>query len=144
MLSLFKSKERSSALREESAAVVQQVCAVAERAAEHAGALGELLSAEVKEYAVHQVQRLVMAVVAIVLLLGAYVGVCALLAVLLSYCIGLAGALAVVVVLNLLIAALLLRKVRAMAGKQLAPATVEELKNDWKCLKLLCKENSKL
>jgi uncharacterized membrane protein YqjE len=54
-----------------------------------------------------------------------------------------AGALAVVVLLNLLIAAMLLWKVRAMAGKQLAPATVEELKNDWKCLKLLCQKNSK-
>lgn len=131
-------------LREEAAAVVQQSCAVAQRTAEHAEALGTLFSAEVKEYAVHQAQRLVMVMVAVVLLLGAYGLLCALIAVLLSYCIGLAGALAIVVVLNLLIAALLLRKVRAMAGKQLAPATVEELKNDWKCLKLLCKENSKL
>jgi uncharacterized membrane protein YqjE len=143
MLSLFGRKEWGSALRSESAAVVQQACAAAERAAEHAGALGALLSAEVKEYDAHQVQRLVMALVAVVLLLGAYGGLCALLAVLLSCCMGKAGALAVVVVLNLLVALLLLWKVRAMAGKQLAPATVEELKNDWQCLKLLCKENSK-
>lgn len=143
MLSLFRNKERGSALRSESAAVVQHVCAAAERAAEHAGALGELLSVEVKEYAMHQVQRLAMVVVSAVLLLGAYGGLCALLAVLLSCYIGMAGALAVVVLLNLLIAAMLLWKVRAMAGKQLAPATVEELKNDWKCLKLLCQKNSK-
>ena len=143
MLSLFRNKERGSALREESAAVLQQACAVAERAAEHAGALGELFSAEVKEYAVHQAKRLVMVIVAVVLLLGAYGGLCALLAVLLSYYIGMAGALAVVVAANLLIALLLLRKVSGMAGRQLAPATVEELKNDWQCLKLLCKENSK-
>ena len=143
MFSLFKSKERGSALREESAAVVRQACAVAQRAAEHAGALGELLSEEVKEYAVHQVQRLIMAGVAGVLLLGAYGVFCALLVVLLSYCIGLAWALAGVVFLNLLVAMLLLRQVRRMAGKKLAPATVEELKNDWQCLKLLCKENSR-
>ena len=143
MFSLFKSKERGSVLREESAAVVRQACAVAQRAAEHAGALGALLSEEVKEYAVHQVQRLIMAVVAVVLLLGAYGGGCALLVVLLSYCIGLAWALAAVVFLNLLVAVLLLQQVRRMAGKKLAPATVEELKNDWQCLKLLCKENSR-
>lgn len=143
MLSLFRNKERGSALREESAAVLQQACTVAERAAEHAGALGELFSAEVKEYAVHQAKRLVMAIVAMVLLLGAYGGLCALLAVLLSYYIGMAGALAVVVAANLLIALLLLRKVSGMAGRQLAPATVEEIKNDWKCLKMLCQKNSR-
>ena len=143
MFSLFKSKERSSVLREESAAVVQQTCAVAQRAVEHASALGELLSEEVKEYVAHQLQRIIMAAVAIVLLLGAYGVLCALVAVLLGYCIGLAGALAVVVAINLLVAVMLLRKVRSMAGKQLAPATVEELRNDWQCLKLLFKENSK-
>ncbi len=143
MFSLFKGKERTSVLRDESAAVVRQTCTVAQRAVEHAGALGELLSAEIREYVAHQLQRLIMAVVAVVLLLGAYGVLCALVAVLLSYCIGMPGALAVVVAINLLVAVLLLRKVRGMAGKQLAPATVEELKNDWQCLKLLCKENSK-
>ena len=142
MFSLFRGKERTSVLREESAAVVQQTCAVAQRAVEHASALGELLSEEVREYVAHQLQRFIMAAAAIVLLLGAYGVLCALIAVLLSYCIGMAGALAVVVAVNLLVAVLLLRKVRSMAGKQLAPATVEELKNDWQCLKLLCKGNN--
>ena len=143
MLSLFRGKERVSALRDEAAAVVQQSCAVAQRAAEHAGALGSLLSAEVKEYAVHQAQRLVMAVVAVVLLLGAYGVLCALLSVLLGYYVGLAWALAAVVCLNALVAGGLLYRVRKMAGKKLAPATAEELKNDWECLKLLCKKNSR-
>jgi uncharacterized membrane protein YqjE len=143
MFALFKGKEQASALREESAAVVRQACAVAQRVAEHAGALGALFSEEVKEYAAHQVQRLVMSLVAAVLLLGAYGVLCALLAVALGCYIGMVGGLAVVAVLNLLIAMLLIRQVRRMAGRKLAPATMEEIRNDWQCLKLLFKENSK-
>ena len=45
--------------------------------------------------------------------------------------------------LALFTALALLVRVKKMAGKQLAPATVQELKNDWQCLKLLYKENSK-
>lgn len=143
MFSLFKSKEQRSVLREEAVAVVQQARGVAQRAVEHTGALGALLSAEIKEYAAHQVKRLAMLVVACVLLLGAYGVLCALLAVLAAELIGMAWALAAVVALNVLIALVLLLCVKNMAGKQLAPATAEELKNDWQCLKLLCKESSK-
>lgn len=143
MFSLFKSKEQRSVLREEAVAVVQQARGVAQRAVEHTGALGALLSAEIKEYAVHQVKRIVMALVACVLMLGAYAILCALIAVLLSSYIGIAWALAVVVFINLFAAIVLLLRVKKMAGKQLAPATVQEIKNDWQCLKLLCKENSK-
>ena len=131
-------------LREEAAAVVQQSCAVAQRTAEHAEALGALFSAEVKEYAVHQAQRLVMVMVAVVLLLGAYGLLCALIAVLLGYYIGLAWALAIVVCLNAVVAGALLYRARKMAGKKLAPATAEELKNDWECLKLLCRKSNTL
>ena len=141
MFSLFRIREQKSALREELAAVVQQARGVAQRTVEHTGALGLLLSAEVKEYAAHQVQRLVMAVLACVLLLGAYVAFCAVLTVLFSTWLGWLWALSVVCLLNLVVAVLLMMIVKSMGGKRLAPATVEELKNDWQCLKLLCKEN---
>ena len=141
MFSLFRIREQKSALREELAAVVQQARGVAQRTVEHTGALGALFSAEVKEYAAHQVQRLVMAVLACVLLLGAYVAFCAVLTVLFSTWLGWLWALSVVCLLNLVVAVLLMMIVKSMGGKRLAPATVEELKNDWQCLKLLCKEN---
>ena len=143
MFSLFKGKEQRSLLREEAVAVMQQARGVAQRAVEHTGALGALFSEEVKEYAAHQVQRIIMAVLGCVLLLGAYFMFCALLTVLLSMYIGLAWALGLVFLLNLLVGILLLIGVKQMAGKKLAPATAQELRNDWQCLKLLCKENSK-
>lgn len=143
MFSLLRGKERVSVFRAEAVAVVQQARGVAQRAVEHTGALGSLLSAEVKEYTAHQVLRLVMAVVACVFLLGTYFASCALLALVLSVWLGWTWALGLVAMLNLLLAVLLLLGVKRMAGKQLAPATIQELKNDWQCLKLLFQENSK-
>ncbi|MBR5330796.1 MAG: phage holin family protein [Akkermansia sp.] len=142
MFSLFKIKEQKDALRTEAVAAAQQVRAVAQRTLEHTSALGELFSAEVKEYAQHQVKRVAMVIIACVLLLGAYFVFCAVLAVVLGMWLGLAWSLGVVCLLNFALALLLLLRVRAMGGKQLAPATVEELKNDWQCLKLLCKGNN--
>ena len=142
MFSLFKIKEQKAALCAEAAAAVQQARSVAHRTLEHTSALGELFSAEVKEYAQHQAKRVAMVVVACILLLGAYFVFCAVLAVVLGMWLGLAWSLGVVCLLNFALALLLLLRARAMGGKQLAPATVEELKNDWQCLKLLCKGNN--
>lgn len=143
MFSLFKSKEQKGNLRDEAVAALQQVRGAAQRTAEHVSAVGALLSEEIKEYAAHQVQRLVMAIVACVLLLGAYLLLCSLLVAVLSIWLGLVSALGIIFLLNLVVALWLLVRAKKMAGKQLAPATVEEIKNDWQCLKLLCKENSK-
>ncbi len=143
MFSLFKSKEQKGNLRDEAVAALRQVRGAAQRTAEHVSAVGALLSEEIKEYAAHQAQRLVMVIVACVLLLGAYLLLCSLLVAVLSIWLGLVGALGIIFLLNLVVALWLLVRAKKMAGKQLAPATVEEIKNDWQCLKLLCKENSK-
>lgn len=143
MFHLFNSREQNSVLREEAVAVVRQVRSVAQRAVEHTSALGALFSEEVKEYTAHQLQRLAMIIVACVLLLAAYFLLCAAAAALLSIWLHPALALAVVFIINLIMAAVLLLKARRMGGRKLAPATAEELKNDWQCLKLLCKENNK-
>ena len=142
MFSLFKIKEQKAALCAEAVAAVKQARCVAQRTLEHTSALGELFSAEVKEYAQHQAQRVAMVIIACVLLLGAYFTFCAVLAVVLGMWLGMAWALCVVFLLNFALALLLLLRAKAMSGKQLAPATVEELKNDWQCLKLLCKGNN--
>lgn len=143
MFSLFKDKNKGSTLKDEAVAVVQQARSVAQRAVEHTSALGALLSEEIKEYTAHQVQRLVMVVLACILLLGAYFVFCAVLAAVLCLWLSLVWSLVIVCALNVVLAVVLLLCVKRMGGKQLAPATVQELKNDWQCLKLLCKENSK-
>lgn len=143
MFSLFKSRGNGATIKDEAVAVVQQACSVAERAVEHTSALGALLTEEIKEYTAHQVQRLIMVVLACVLLLGAYLVFCAALVALLCLWLPLVWSLVIVCVLNAGIAVVLLFRAKRMGGKQLAPATVEELKKDWQCLKLLCKENSK-
>lgn len=143
MFQLFKSRDGASVLRSEAAAAVQQARSVAQRAVEHTSALGALFSEEVKEYTAHQLQRLVMLIVACVLLLGAYLLLCAALAATLCIWVHPALALAAVFFINLVVALVLLRAVRRMGCKKLAPATAQELKNDWECLKLLCKESSR-
>ena len=143
MFHLFKQKDGASVLRQEASAMVQQARSVVQRTAEHTSALGSLFAEEVKEYTTHQLQRVILAVVACVLLLGAYFALCAAVAVCLAIWMHPALALGVVFLVNLVVALLLLRMVRSMAGKKLAPATAQELKNDLECLKLLCKESSK-
>ena len=143
MFHLFKQKDGASVLRQEASAVVRQARSVVQRTAEHTSALGALFAEEVKEYTAHQLQRVILAIVACVLLLVAYFVLCAAVAVLLSIWLHPALSLGVVFLVNLVVALLLLRMVRSMAGKKLAPATAQELKNDLECLKLLCKESSK-
>ncbi len=82
-----------------------------------------------------------MVVAACVMLFGAYLLLCALLVAVLLAWMPLVWALGCVFLLNLVVAVCLLLVVKYTAGRNLAPATVEELKNDWQCLKLLCKEN---
>lgn len=141
MFSLFKIKEQKAVLREEAVAVLQQARCAAQRTVEHTAALGQLFSEEVRDYAGVQAKRVVMGIVACIMLLSAYFLFCAALAVVLHYWLGLAEALGIVCALNLLVAIALLWRVKTLSGKALAPATVEELKNDWQCLKLLCKGN---
>lgn len=144
MLFWLKSPAAAKAsLKEESAALLQQAKGVAVRTAEHANALAELFSAELKEYASCQIQRLIMLVLAAILLLGAYFLLCAFIVLLAAVWLGYIWATALVCLLNIALAVALLCWVRRLAGKQLAPATREELINDWQCLKLLIKENNK-
>lgn len=143
MFSLFKIKEQKAVIRQEAVAALQQARSVAQRTVEHTGALGSLFSAELKEYVAHQVQRIAMLIVSCVLLLGGYLLFCATLAAVINIWLGLPWALGIVCGLNFVVAIMLLLRVKAMSGKRLAPATAEELKKDWQCLKLLCQEKSK-
>lgn len=110
---------------------------------EHAQALAELFRTELDEYIERRRIRMLCIALAAVMLLAAYELLCALLAVLLAPMVGLAMALGIVLLLNLCAATLLLTWAAAQSREPLAPATRTELKNDWKCLKLLIKGSAK-
>lgn len=113
------------------------------RTLEHAQALSELLQVELAEYLDFQRRRGAYMVLAVVLLLVCYLLVCELAVVLLAPHAGWAGALALVLAANLMGAIILLLRAVALGKEPLAPATREELHNDWQCLKLLLKGNAK-
>lgn len=113
------------------------------RGMEHVQALSELFQAELAEYLDFQRRRGVYMVLAVVLLLVSYLLACALAVVLLAPHTGWAGALLMVLVANVFGAVILLLRAVALGREPLAPATREELQNDWQCLKLLLKGNEK-
>lgn len=115
----------------------------AARTLEHAQALSELFQTELAEYIDFQRRRGAYMVLAVVMLLVCYLLACALVVVLLAPHAGWAGALALVLVANLMGAVILLLRAVALGKEPLAPATREELYNDWQCLKLLLKGNAK-
>lgn len=113
------------------------------RTLEHAQALSELFRLELAEYIDFQRRRGAYMVLAVVMLLVSYLLACALMVVLLAPHAGWAGALLLVLLVNVLGAVILLLRALALGREPLAPATREELQNDWKCLKLLLKGNEK-
>lgn len=113
------------------------------RGLEHAQALSELFQVELAEYLDFQRRRGAYMVLAVVLLLVSYLLSCALMVVLLAPHTGWAGALLLVLLVNVLGAVILLLRAMALGREPLAPATREELQNDWQCLKLLLKGNAK-
>lgn len=113
------------------------------RTLEHAQALSELFRLELAEYIDFQRRRGAYMVLAVVMLLVSYLLACALMVVLLAPHAGWAGALLLVLLVNVLGAVILLLRALALGREPLAPATREELHNDWKCLKLLLKGNEK-
>lgn len=113
------------------------------RGMEHAQALSELFQVELAEYLDFQRRRGAYMVLAVVLLLVSYLLGCALAVALLAPHTGWTGALLMVMVANVLGAVILLQRAVALGKEPLAPATREELQNDWQCLKLLLKGNEK-
>lgn len=113
------------------------------RTLEHAQALSELFQVELAEYLSFQRRRGAYIVLAVVLLLVSYLLTCALAVALLAPHAGWTGALALVLAANLMTAVILLLRAVALGKEPLAPATRDELHNDWQCLKQLLKGNAK-
>lgn len=115
----------------------------AARTLDHAQALSELFQTELAEYLEHQRRRGAYMVLAVALLLVSYLLVCALAVVLLAPVLSPAGGIALVAAVNVAVSVVLLLRAAALGKETLAPATREELQNDWQCLKLLLKGNAK-
>lgn len=144
MFGLFKKTAAPPAeYKQQAASAFNGVRVAAAQVSEHLGALTELFVLELQEYMQAQVKRMCLLAAACVLMGGAYLAAGALLTVLLQYWLGWPGALAVVLVLHLLTAWLLVALAGKYGRKPFVPSTVQELKNDWQCLELMIKTNSK-
>lgn len=113
------------------------------RAAEHMDAMAELLSVELREYAARQTLRMALMAAAALPACAAWLMLCALAAILLESVMPGTWAVAVVAVLNIVLAAALAVAARKCGVGEPAPLTCRELKNDWQCLKLLLNGNKK-
>ena len=109
----------------------------AAKTVDHLGALTELFSAEMQEYAEVQGHRAAKLALAAVLLLAAYMLVLALAAALLAPAIGWPWALGILALLNLLAGGGLLLAFRRSKPGAPAPETRQEIQKDVQCLKIL-------
>lgn len=138
------SKQRQQpTLKEQVRAIVESGKGMAGRAVEHVDAMVELFTLELQEYVRCQVIRAILITLAALLLIGAYFITCAFVSVALHYWLGWLGALGTVLGAHLIIIVVLLLIARKQAQQQVAPQTIQEIKKDWECLKLLTKGNSK-
>lgn len=143
MFQWLTKQRQQPTLKEQVRSIVESGKGVAGRAAEHADALVELFTQELQNYVRGQVIRTCLITVAVMLCIGSYFILCALISVALHYWLGWLGALGTVLGAHIILAIVLLMLSRRYANKPVAPLTVQELKKDWECLKLLTKGTSK-
>lgn len=141
----FKKPQRLAALQQQGGELLGGVKDAATHAFSHIGALLQLLVVELQQYGVHQLKRVAAIVVGAFLLVVGYLLLCVFACVAAHVWLGswlLATGL--VCLLHLIVGfVVLLVGIKSSAGP-VAPATREELKNDWQCIRLLLsKENSK-
>lgn len=117
--------------------VVEYTRATAAKTVEHLGALAELFSAEMQEYAEAQGRRAALLVLAVVVLLSAYMLLLALAAVLLASAMGWELSLGALALLNIAAGAVLLHAFRSRKPGPPAQETRREIQNDVQCLKIL-------
>ena len=141
----FKKPQRLTALQQQGGELLGGVKDTASHAFSHIGALLQLLVVELQQYGAHQLRRAIAVVAGAFLLVVGYLLLCVFACVAAHMWLGswlLATGL--VCLLHLIVGfVVLLVGIKSSAGP-VAPATREELKNDWQCIRLLLsKENSK-
>lgn len=130
-------------LREQGGEVVSDLRQAVLHATRHAESLAELLHLELGEYARGQVRRALALSVAAALFVCAYLLLCAFAVVELQPLLGTRWAILAVVLFNVALGlvALLVAALCKPAG--VAPATVQEIKNDLRCVQLYLKGKEK-
>lgn len=119
------------------------VCDVARKTATHVRSLSELLRLELAEYLAQQVRRIVFFVIAGVMLLIAYLCLCAFACVVLQECLqSWVWAVGIVCLFNLLVGLVALLCGKMCKPGPLAAATRDEIKNDVRCLKILLSDKN--
>lgn len=140
----FRKPKPLASLQEQGGELLGGVKEAAAGTASHVGALWQLFCMELREYAAHQTRRVVAVAVGGFLLFFAYALLCAFACVAAEMWLG-SWPWATGLVCGVHFVAgfiFLLSGLRSSAGP-VAPATRQELQNDWQCIKLLfSKENS--
>ncbi len=143
MFSWLSKRDVIPTLREQGGDALRGLRRTALGAVSHAESLLELFRLELREFGQRQVRRVVAIVLGIGLLMVSYLLFCAALCVLLSLWMPLLAAVASVFGLNALAGAAILVAGLRMRTGPLAPATRQELKTDFQCLKIAIGENRK-
>ncbi len=143
MFSWFGKRNIIPTLREQGGDAVSGLRRTALDAVAHAESLLELFRHELREFGQRQARRLVLIVAGLGLLMVSYLLFCAALCVLFSLWMHWLAAVAIVFFLNLLAGGIaLLVGLRMRVGAP-APATLQELKTDYQCLKIAIGGNRK-
>ncbi|MBR5521920.1 MAG: phage holin family protein [Akkermansia sp.] len=144
-MSLFSrdSGNKLTTLQQQGGTVLADVREALLQTSNHLEALVELFQVELKEYGEKQARRIAALVVGVFLLLCAYAVFCAFACVLLSSWLGWLWAVAVVCLINVLLGGVALWCGLKCKPGPVAPATMQELKDDVQCIRLMLKENKK-
>ncbi len=143
MFSWFGKRDVVRTLREQGGDAVTGLRRITLGAVDHAEALLELFRMELREFGQRQARRVAAIVLGVGLLLVSYLLFCAGLCVMLSLWMDWLPAVAIVFFANALAGALALGIGLKMRVGPLAPATQQELKTDFQCLKIAIGENRK-
>ncbi len=144
-MSIFSrsSESKLTTLQKQGGSVIADVREALLQVSDHLEAVLELFRLELREYGEKQVRRVVALVAGVFFLLCAYVVFCAFACVLLSMWLGWIWAVAVVCLINALLGgAAIVVGLKCKPGP-IAPATMQELKDDVQCIKLMLKGNTK-
>ncbi len=144
-MSIFSrsSESKLTTLQKQGGSVLANAREALLHTSEHLEAVLELFRLELREYGEKQVRRVVALVVGVFLLLCAYAIFCAFACVLLSSWLGWIWAVAVVCLVNALLGAVAIVVGLKCKPGPIAPATLQELKDDVQCIKLMLKGNTK-
>lgn len=119
----------------------QAVCEMIEAGLEHAQGLAALCSLELGESLQRVIQRLLLLLVVVVLALFAYIFLCAAVLLLLALWVGWIWACTIMFVLHLTGCLVAWKFFSRISVSPLLPKTVQELKSDYECLRILIKRN---